>query len=152
MRRTDYHNVLAMKVADVAAFLAELRTAVDEDASIANAVSRVVPVTRTFRFQSPEEFEHEAREVVGEWIAEIEGRTFHVRMHRRGFKGRLSSQHEEQFLDHFIIEQSKLRGRESTVDFDDPDVVVAVETLGQEAGLSRWTRGELRDNALLRLD
>jgi tRNA(Ser,Leu) C12 N-acetylase TAN1 len=152
IRGTSYRNVLVMKVADVIEFLEALQRALALDASLANVVSRVVPVTHVFHFSSPEEFESKARDAVSEWVPELRGKKFHVRMHRRGFKGRLSSQHEEQFLDHFILECSKLDGAASVVDFDDPDVVIAVETLGQRAGLSRWTRLQLREYELLRLD
>lgn len=150
--RTAYYNVLTMQVDDVHSFLEALRQTLHEDASLGNAVSRIVPVTRTFRFESPEDFERKACEAVTEWMPELTSRTFHVRMHRRGFKGRLSSQHEEQFLDHFVTEQAKLRGATSTVDFENPDFIIAVETLGQEAGLSLWSRQQLADHELLRLD
>ncbi|HLF13048.1 MAG TPA: hypothetical protein VJA26_17745, partial [Gammaproteobacteria bacterium] len=76
----------------------------------------------------------------------------HVRMHRRGFKGKLSSQHEEQFLDHFLLERLNVAGASGAIDFDDPDVIIAMETLGQQAGLSRWTREQLHAYELLKLD
>jgi hypothetical protein len=52
-------------------------------------------VRRTFRFSVPEEFQSKARDTVIEWVPELLAKRFHVRMHRRGFKGRLSSQYEE---------------------------------------------------------
>jgi tRNA(Ser,Leu) C12 N-acetylase TAN1 len=150
--RTDYWNVIAMRVEDVAEFRRAIQTATREDASIPNSVSRIVPVTQTFRFQSPEEFEEKARSLVDGWLSELEGKRFHVRMHRRGFKGKLSSQHEEQFLDHHLLERLRQQGAEGRIDFDDPDVIIAVETLGQTAGLSLWTREQCRSFELLGLD
>jgi tRNA(Ser,Leu) C12 N-acetylase TAN1 len=152
VRGTSYRNVLVMKVDDAIAFLEAVQRALASDASIANAVARLIPVTRLFQFSSPEEFESKTREIVREWLPSLGGKKFHVRMHRRGFKGRLSSQHEEQFLDHFILEQSKAAGAPSAIDFDDPDLVIAIETLGQEAGLSLWTREQLRRYELLKID
>jgi tRNA(Ser,Leu) C12 N-acetylase TAN1 len=150
---SDYRNVLVMRVGDVVEFLEAVRGTLAMDSSIANAVSRIVPVTHGFRFQSAEEFEDRARGVVSEWVRDLAGKRFHVRMHRRGFKGKLSSQHEEQFLDHFVLERTQVAGATpAVVGFDDPDVIIAVETLGHDAGLSRWTREQLRTYELLRLD
>lgn len=58
--RTDYYNVLVMQVEDVPRFLQALEDTTRQDASIANAVSRLVPVTHVFRFESPQEFETKA--------------------------------------------------------------------------------------------
>jgi tRNA(Ser,Leu) C12 N-acetylase TAN1 len=151
-QRTPYRNVLVMKVKDGITLLDALQRTVNEDASLANTVSRVVPVTHGFQFNSPEEFERKARDTVNDWVAEFGGQRFHVRMHRRGFKGRLSSQHEEQFLDHHLLEQLKLAGLTGSIDFENPDAVIAVETLGQSAGLSRWTREQLKQYEFLRID
>jgi tRNA(Ser,Leu) C12 N-acetylase TAN1 len=73
-------------------------------------------------------------------------------MHRRGFKGRLSSLEEERLLDGFLLEE--LDGMQSTgsIDFADPDMIIAIETIGQRAGLSLWTRAELARYPLLGLD
>lgn len=152
VERTEYYNVLVLGVEDVTRFLDALEEQTLHDASIANVVSRVVPVTDRFRFESPQEFERKALAVVDAWVPELRGRRFHVRMHRRGFKGRLSSQHEEQFLDHHLLERLQAEGRPGRICFDDPDVIVAVETVGQRAGLSRWTREQLRAHPLLKLD
>ncbi|HEY7673205.1 MAG TPA: THUMP domain-containing protein [Gammaproteobacteria bacterium] len=150
--RTDYWNVLAMRVEDVAEFVQALESATREDATIPNAVARIVPVTAKFRFQSPAEFEEKTRALVERWLSDLKGKSFHVRMHRRGFKGRLSSQHEEQFLDHHLLERLTQEGGPGRIDFADPDVIIAVETLGQTAGLSLWTREQRQSFELLDLD
>lgn len=152
VNRTDYWNVLVMTVDDVAGFLASVSATIEEDASIPNSVSRILPVTRRFFFQSPEQFEEQARSVVDEWVPELRAKTFHVRMHRRGFKGRISSQHEEQFLDYHLLQRLERLGSEGRIDFEDPDVIIAVETVGQEAGLSMWTREERERYDFLNLD
>jgi tRNA(Ser,Leu) C12 N-acetylase TAN1 len=85
-------------------------------------------------------------------LGELKGKRFHVRMHRRGFKGRLSSQHEEQFLDHHLLERLTQEAAPGGIDFNDPDVIIAVETLGQTAGLSFWTREQHQSFELLRMD
>lgn len=151
--RTAYRNVLAIQVEDLAEFMRAIQAATRGDATISNSVSRIVPVTHKFRFQSPAEFEEKVCSLVDGWlITELNGKRFHVRMHRRGFKGRLSSQHEEQFLDHHLLERLKQEGAQGQIDFDDPDVIIAVETLGQTAGVSRWTREQRQSFELLNLD
>lgn len=150
--RTDFRNVLVMKVDDVGRFMAEVEATLRDDASIANSISRIVPVTRGFRFQQPDEFEQKARETVAQWIPALAGKRFHVRMHRRGFKGRLSSQQEEQFLDHHILSTLRADGHDAEIDFQDPDYIIIVETVGQTAGLACWTREELNAFPMMRLD
>ena len=152
LHRTEYWNVLVMAVDDLRGFLEEFDALVARDESLANAISRVVPVTHTFRFQSPEEFERKACEIAREWIPALKGATFHVRMHRRGFKGRLSSQAEEQFLDHFILEQLEAENSPGRIGFEDPDYIIAIESVSQQAGLSLWTREDLKRFRLLKLD
>lgn len=69
------------------------------------------------------------KETVSEWVPQLEGKGFHVRMHRRGFKGRLSSLEEEKMLDEFLLELTKERGNPGHVTFEGPDVIIAVETV-----------------------
>ncbi|UCE77701.1 MAG: hypothetical protein JSU62_05895, partial [Gammaproteobacteria bacterium] len=54
---TDYFNVLAMQVDDPLGFLAEVEAAARQDAALRESLSRVMPVTATFAFQTPTEFE-----------------------------------------------------------------------------------------------
>jgi tRNA(Ser,Leu) C12 N-acetylase TAN1 len=150
--RTDYWNVLVLCVDDVDEFLEDVEALATCNPSFASAISRVMPVTHTFSFQSPEEFEGHACRVAREWLPRLQGTSFHVRMHRRGFRGRLSSQEEERFLDRFILDGLAANQSQARVDFDDPDCIIAVESVGQRAGMSLWTRVELQRYRLLKLD
>lgn len=150
--RTEFYNVLVMKIDDVPAFLEDLRRLIQETPDANAFLARVVPVTGAFGFQTPEAFEARAREAAARWLPELAGKTFHVRMRRRGFKGRLSSQHEERFLDTFLLERLAEAGTPGRIGFDDPDVIIAVETLGQRAGLSLWTREDRERYPFVRLD
>lgn len=145
--RTDYYNVLAMRVDDLFSFLDALR----EASQLQACVARVLPAMHRFDFQSPESFEAQAKEVVAQWLPELQGASFHVRMHRRGFKQRMSSQDEERILDTFVLESSEKLGNPARIDFEDPDFIIDVETLGQQAGLSLWRREDRRRHPLLSL-
>ncbi|WP_455208877.1 hypothetical protein [Kaarinaea lacus] len=153
VHKTEYFNVLVMQVNDVEQFLEDMRTAISVNARILEAIARIMPVTDCFMFQSPVEFEEKAQSVVEKWLALLSGKRFHVRMHRRGFKGRLSSQNEEKLLDSVIL--SSLQQQDESlakIDFDDPDYIIAVETVGQAAGLALWTREQLQRYPFLKMD
>ena len=82
-----------------------------------------------------------------EWEA-LRGKTFHVRLHRRGHRRELPTPAEERFLD----EATRATGAPGRIAFDDPDAVVAVETVGDRAGLPAWGREELRRSPFLHTD
>jgi tRNA(Ser,Leu) C12 N-acetylase TAN1 len=84
-------------------------------------------------------------------LEKLAGHSFHVRMHRRGFKARISSQHEEQLIDHWLLEQLSARGKAGHITFADPDYIIALETVGQRAGVSIWDRDERKRYPFLRL-
>ena len=150
--KTAFYNVLAVKVDDTVQFLNDLHARLAAVPAISECIARILPVTETFLFQAPEEFEQKAMAVVTPWLPALAGKSFHVRMHRRGFKGRLKSQEEERFLDRYIVKQLAEAGQTATVAFQAPDVIIAVETIGQRAGLSLWSSEELARFPLVKLD
>jgi len=92
------------------------------------------------------------KETVSEWVPQLEGKGFHVRMHRRGFKGRLSSLEEEKMLDEFLLVLTKDGGSPGHVTFERPDVIIAVETVAHRAGLSLWTHEDLQKYPFVRVE
>ncbi|HEY4743554.1 MAG TPA: hypothetical protein VIH45_02770 [Desulfuromonadaceae bacterium] len=150
--RTDYFNILAMRTADYRQFVEALRNKAERERDGASSLARVMPVVVTFSFQTPAEFDVKARQAVCAWLPTLANKGFHLRMHRRGFKGRLSSMEEERFLDTFLLEALDTARTPGHVAFDDPDVVIALETMGSRAGLSAWTRDELMRYPFLHLD
>ena len=149
---TEYFNVLLLTVPDVGQFLQELADYTSNDMTLLNAASRIIPAQRSFDFQTPEEFEDKACKALDELIPRLKGCSFYVRMHRRGFKGRLVSPEEERFLDGYILSRLEEAHSPSRVTFDDPDAIVTVETVGQRAGLACWSREERQRYPFLNLD
>jgi tRNA(Ser,Leu) C12 N-acetylase TAN1 len=147
--RTPYYNVLALKVADPVAFLAGFARLVQESPGILNLVSHVVPAQRTFDFASADEFEAKAREIVLEWGPALVGKAFHVRLCRRGLKGSLSSPKEERLLDDALLAATEAAGGRGRIAFDDPDAIIRIETIDGRAGMSLWTRDDLRGRPFL---
>jgi tRNA(Ser,Leu) C12 N-acetylase TAN1 len=152
IRSTDFFNVLVMKVPDVDAFTQEIAALFEETPGHLNAISRVVPVHAVFDYQSPEEFLEKGAEVVLGWSDRLADKSFYIRLHRRGFKGRIMSPEAERTLDEALLERLKARGHPGHISFEDPDFVIDIETVGTRAGLSLWTSEELARYAFLHVD
>ena len=150
--KTDFFNVLLMHVDDQQLLLDQLREEAEQDPQALSCLARVMPLILTFDFRTPQEFEEKAREAVSSLLPTLSGKSFHVRMHRRGFKGKLSGMEEEKFLDSYLLEALEKRGNPGRITFEDPDAIIALETLGPRAGLSLWTRDDLKRYPLLHLD
>jgi len=151
VHKTDYYNVLTLQVCDVGAFLDELAAFCEINPAVTDAISRAVPAQKTFSFQTAEDFETQAREAVLAWVPDLAGKSFYVRLYRRGFKGRLSSPVEERFLDDTLLAALETRGTPGCIDFENPDAVIDIETLDNRAGLSLWTRQDLERCPFLRV-
>lgn len=141
--QTRYHNVLVMRVEHVGGFLRDFAAMCEAEPGILNDISRVLPAAETFDFADAEEFEAKAREVALSWAPRLHGQSFYVRLYRRGLKGALSSLEEERFLDEALLAALEAAGAPGKVQFEDPDVVIDIETVDHRAGLSLWTREEL---------
>lgn len=152
VRKTEFFNILVLRAVDPFRVLAELQDQLVGNPAIAAWVSRFMPAQRQFAFQSVADFESRSREAVLEWLPRLANARFHLRMHRRGFKGQLSSGEEERFLDEFLLQRLAEAGTPGKVAFDDPDVIIALETIGTRAGLSLFGRDELKRFSLLHLD
>lgn len=139
---TDYYNVLALAVDDPALFVETLRRDTALHPELGAALARVVPVSRTFRFQTPAEFEAQARHAAVTFAPQLAGKAFYVRMHRRGFRGALNSPAQERALDRLLAETLAAAGTPGEVRFADPDAVLVIETLGQWAGFGLITRAQ----------
>ena len=87
-----------------------------------------------------------------EWSSNLAGRSFHVRMHRRGTKHDLRTQETERLFKDAIVDATTRAGMPGKILFADPDVVIAIGTVDNRAGLAMWTREDLARYHLLRPD
>ncbi len=149
---TGFYNVLVLLAQDPRMFLDEFEEARHEDPEGAASVVRAIPLTVTFTFQSAEEFEERAKEAATSFLTALANRSFHVRMRRRGFRRKISGMAEEQSLDGMLKQALADAGTPGVVDFTDPDAILALETVGTEAGMAVWTREEIVRYPLLRVD
>ncbi len=152
VHNTRFYDVMVMQVDDGRELLEVLRTRAAATPGALAPLGRVVPLACTFEFSSPEEFERRSAEAVLAWADELAGRSFHVRLHRRGLRGRLVTPDEERRLGELLLDETARRGRPARLAFADPDVIVVVETVGRRAGASLWTREDRARHPLLHLD
>lgn len=68
------------------------------------------------------------------------GKTFYVRAHLRGMKGRIEHPAVERGLGDFLSEFAARAGEPPKVSFKDPDYVVIVEVVGRRVGYAFLTR------------
>ena len=149
---TEFYNILALYTEDIHQMLEALREREERSPESLSFLSRLIPASKTFIFQSSEEFEEKAKEIALDWAPELAGKSFHVRMHRRGFKGKLSSPEEERSLDTLLLDALLTAGHSGFITFENPDAVIDIETIGTWAGLSLWTREELERYPFVRLE
>jgi hypothetical protein len=115
LNRTNHFHVLVMTVNDPDRFLREFGEAIAETPGILNFIAHVFPAQRAFDFATVAEFEQKARESVLSWAPVLAGKRFHVRLHRRGLKGVLSTPKEERFLDDALLQAPLKRPRTSVL-------------------------------------
>jgi tRNA(Ser,Leu) C12 N-acetylase TAN1 len=137
---TGLYNVLVMRVPDVRELLDQITQLPTEQ--FFSTVSHIVPVTHKLRFATSEEFERTVSELVLAWAPRLAGSRFHVRIRHRG-QPVLHSHGFEQRLGGELLDELERRGTPGRIAMEDPDAVIAIETIRDEAGLAMWTRAEL---------
>ena len=142
-RRGGFPNVLVAAVDEPRAFLAVLQDAYDRVPLLRGALGKAIPIERRLRFAAPDTFVDEVMAVLDALAERLAGRTFFVRVFRRGFRGAMDSTRLEGEIGARLVSLLETRGERPTVRFRDPDVVVSIETLRDEAGIAVLDR-ELR--------
>jgi tRNA(Ser,Leu) C12 N-acetylase TAN1 len=106
----------------------------------------------SFDFHSAEELRDKAASIMREWNERLVGRLFHVRLHRRGGRHELRSPDVERSLDDKILAATQHAGVPAMISFSGPEVVIAIDTVDDRAGIALWTREDLARHRLLRPD
>lgn len=137
--KTGFHGVALGRVTDVEGFCETIRQKRDAQIIAFQDVARVVPLERVFTFEV-DDFLAKLCCALRPWIARLAECRFHVRLERRGLKGQIISPDIEQALDAYILDELIDLGHRAIIDFDDPDAVVAIETIGDRCGVGLITR------------
>lgn len=149
-RPGGYRNVVVGAVDDPAAFPALVETALTTDPLLPTALARLVPIARTLRFD-PADPVAQLGPALEPLLMAAAASSFFVRVERRGLKGRLHSPTVERALGEQTWRALAGHGATPRVDFRDPDVVVLVETLGDEAGIAILPRALRRAHPFTRV-
>ena len=136
---SGFREVILGKVPDLTAFLETLKGWWEEKPFLPQLLSTAAPVSRVFPF-TLENLVPRLKEEVLPLMADIGDRAFYVRMKRRGHKGELSSLEVEQALDQFLKEELAAQGFSPHIDFNNPEVIVLLETVHNQCGLALITR------------
>ncbi len=152
VENTPYQNVIAMTATDPMALLDAIERSTEEIPALYDAISRVAPANAVFRFGSVDELKRKAKAIVLQCIPRLGGRSFHVRLRRRGARHEIHAHEVERYLDEALIDALAQANSPGKISFTDPDAVIAIDTVDDCAGLALWTREDLVRHRLLRPD
>ena len=141
--KTEFHGVALGRVPDMQQFLETVRQKREREVIAFQDVSRIVPLDKVFTFDL-DSFLPKACKAIRPYLPQMCEHRFHVRLERRGLKGEIVSPDVEQALDNFILDELTDLGHTGQIDFDAPDAVLAIETVGNRCGVGFITR-ELSD-------
>jgi tRNA(Ser,Leu) C12 N-acetylase TAN1 len=138
-RPTYFRDVCTGAVEDVERFLDAVGTALASGAEWTSRLGRVVPVEQVFRF-TPEDFAARLQEAVAPLVDRMAAGSYCVRIERRGYAGELKTQEVERAVGDHVHVLAAAQGKALRTDLDDPDSIIAVETLGPECGVALLPR------------
>lgn len=137
--KTAFHGVILGRVTDIGEFLETIRQKRQEQLIAFQDLGRVVPLETVFIFDL-DDFLAKLCQKIRPWLEILTDCRFYVRVERRGLKGQIASPDIEQALDAFIVDELTDLGYEGQVDFEDADMVVVIETIGDRCGVGLITR------------
>lgn len=136
---TPFRDVCIGHIDDRAAFLQALRDARAAGAPWTQRLGRVIPVDVVFWF-TPQTLADRLKEAVAPLVPRIGGKSFCVRIERRGHAGEVKTQDIERAVGEHVHALAAAQGMTLRTALDDPDNVIAAETLGNECGVGLLPR------------
>jgi tRNA(Ser,Leu) C12 N-acetylase TAN1 len=133
--RTPFKDVLLGRVDDVQAFLDAVLEARAAHKPWAASVGRVIPAESIFTF-TPDNLLDKLKEAVAPMVARMPGGTFHFRLERRGMAERIPTQEIERAVAEHIFALAEVGGIALSTRFDNPDYIIAAETVGDQCGVT----------------
>ncbi len=145
-RWSQFRNVLLGCVADPGGFFQELEAQLEKKPFAVNWLGKALPICITFPVDL-ETFSDDLERHLSTLVEGLKGKSFYVRVERRGHKGDLRTHELERQMGDYLWEELQRHGGQPVVSFKDPDVVVAIEIVGKTAGIAvvpRRLRQEFR--------
>ena len=136
---TSFRDVLIGWTDDTEALLQTIADAREKDKRWSHMVGRVIPVQNVFYF-TPDNLAEQLKDAVTPLIEQMQSGRFYFRLERRGMAGQIPSQEVEQAVAAHLVSLAGDKGIELTTDFEDPDFIVAAETISTECGVCLLTR------------
>ena len=133
LRRAGFAEVMVGRTDDVETCLAAIAARAVDPVFATEVLARVVPVERTFMLAA--EIELQLVSEIVTFADVLVERSFHVRVERRGHKQLVQSDQLERRLGTALVDALEARGETPRVTFDDPDLIVAVELIGDAGGI-----------------
>ena len=139
LRSSGFRNVFVGQVDDPEGLLSGIAGLRERRPSIDRLLGKVLPIERTFVVDR-ERFQGQLREEATPFLDRLQGRSFHVRVERRGHKGVINTHASELALGEYLYNCLQQRNLEPVVAFHDPEVVIAIEVIGMDCGIAVITR------------
>jgi len=149
-RRAGYRNVVVGRVDDVPAVLDGVRDALASDPFLPSVLAKLLPIETTVRIE-PRTAVATLVDAAEPFLDRLAGGSFFVRLERRGLKGQLHTPTLEREVAEPIWRALERRGATPRVDFADPDSILVIETVGEEAGLAVLGRALRRDYPFIKV-
>jgi len=134
-RGGGYRNIAVGLVDDPLAFLDVVATALETQRALKLSLARLIPIETTVVFDPADPLAALAPAVLP-FVERLAGGPFFVRVERRGNKGTVHSAELERALGGHVWETLAARGHTPKVSFTDADAVLAVEIVGESAGIA----------------
>lgn len=96
-------------------------------------VQRLIPIEQVMRYPRDDVTETLCA-ALADSGPRVAGKKFYVRCRLRGLESRLESRAVERAIGSYLFELAALTGTPAKVSFDDPDIVVLIEVIGDTVG------------------
>ena len=149
---SGHYNVLLANVDDPLRLLETLEGDAETHPVLNDSISRVAPALASFAYTGDEDFERQAIAAAAPWLPRLADKSFHVRIHPRG-AGLTAKSHEiEARIGAGLMSALAGAGGPARIEFDDPDLILAIDAIHGRAGVGLWSRDEMRTHRFLRPD
>jgi tRNA(Ser,Leu) C12 N-acetylase TAN1 len=150
-RWSRFRNVLLGRVVDAEEFFRALAAQLEKKPFAVSWLGKALPICVTFPVH-PESFIDDLAQRLSSLVEGLKGKSFHVRVERRGHKGDLRTHEIERQMGDYLWEELQRQGGQPVVSFKDPDVVVAVEIVGATAGVAVVARRLWQEFPFVKID
>lgn len=149
-RATPFKYVCVGWVQDTTTFLDALLEAEQAGRRWTKHLARVVPLVQTFDF-SPDSLQGKLEAALSSIAGTLDAGTCMVRLERRGRAEQLHTAELEPMLADYLFARAEKQGKVLHTSFNDPDYIVAVETLDTQCGVGLITRAQRQRYPFVRL-